>query len=192
MLRFTLLRSVPATAALLALVACGDAVTESPAAPHAAPAVAPAHVAAPVGAAPVVAAPVGAAPATLPATPPAAGAADRTLLEERSGVTTNGAFVVTWAPVPDPIPFNEAWKLAVTVARAASPTVPESGARLELDATMPAHGHGMNRTPRVITNGDGTFVVEGMLFHMSGEWNLVFHVYVGTEYGQVILRVELP
>jgi len=180
------LRSVLAACVALAVVACGDASTgAAPDAPvsvspaHALPAQAPAQAPAP-------------ALATTPVSPPAAAAATPAPVEERSGTTTNGAFVVSWVPVPDPIPFNEPYKLVVTVARAASPTVPERAARLELDATMPAHGHGMNRTPHVTANGDGTFLVEGMLFHMSGEWNLVFHVYVGAEYGQVILRAELP
>ncbi|HTE06134.1 MAG TPA: hypothetical protein VK824_08060 [Planctomycetota bacterium] len=126
-----------------------------------------------------------------PPAPPAATAAESKGVEQRSGTTTNGAFVVSWVPVPDPIPFNESFKLLVTIARAGAPLVAERGARLELDATMPAHGHGMNRTPAVTARGDGTFVVDGMLFHMAGEWNLIFHVYVGTEYGQVILRVDL-
>jgi hypothetical protein len=138
------------------------------------------------------AAPASAAPAPAPPPAPAAAAAASKGIEQRSGTTSNGAFVVSWVPVPDPIPFNESFKLLVTIARAASPTVPERAARLELDATMPAHGHGMNRTPAVTAKGDGTFLVDGMLFHMSGEWNLIFHVYVGTEYGQAILRVDLP
>lgn len=164
-----------AACAALVLVTCGDAMT------HAAPGTPPAKEA---GTPP---------PAVPPAAPPvAAAAAQPAPVEERRGVTNTGAFVVSWVPMPDPIPFNEPYKLRVTIARTATPDAPEPSARLEVDATMPAHGHGMNRTPHVTGNGDGTFLVEGMLFHMSGEWNLIFHAYAGKEYGQVILRVELP
>jgi hypothetical protein len=207
MLRAALFPTLLAASAALAPAGCGEAptspraaesATAQPSAPGAARGATPADipvtapVVAPV-AAPVAAAGDGSGDATgSAAPPPAAAAAEPRVVEERSGVTSNGLFVVTWAPVPDPIPFNEAFKLQVSVARAATPTERERAAGLEVDATMPAHGHGMNRTPHVLPNGDGTFLVEGMLFHMSGEWNLIFHVRSGTEYGQAILRLELP
>lgn len=43
---------------------------------------------------------------------------------------------------------------------------------LTIDATMPAHKHGMNYTPNVVATGDRIFQVDGMLFHMPGLWEL--------------------
>ena len=45
-----------------------------------------------------------------------------------------------------------------------------------VEATMPAHKHGMNYAPRIVGGADGRYRVEGMLFHMPGDWELVFDV----------------
>lgn len=45
-----------------------------------------------------------------------------------------------------------------------------------VDATMPAHKHGMNYAARIVGGADGRYRVEGMLFHMPGDWELVFDV----------------
>ncbi len=43
---------------------------------------------------------------------------------------------------------------------------------LRLIADMPAHGHGMNYQVRIITGDAGNYRIEGLLFHMPGEWRL--------------------
>ena len=45
-----------------------------------------------------------------------------------------------------------------------------------VEATMPAHKHGMNYTPTIVSRGDGRFRAEGMLFHMPGTWEVAFDV----------------
>ena len=41
------------------------------------------------------------------------------------------------------------------------------------DGGMPAHGHGFNTAPRVTRElDDGAFLVEGVRFHMGGDWEL--------------------
>lgn len=45
-----------------------------------------------------------------------------------------------------------------------------------VDATMPAHKHGMNYAPTIVSGTDGRYRVEGMLFHMPGDWELTFDV----------------
>ena len=44
--------------------------------------------------------------------------------------------------------------------------------KLDVDAIMPAHQHGLNYTPTIIDVGDGVFRVDGMLFHMPGIWEI--------------------
>ena len=46
---------------------------------------------------------------------------------------------------------------------------------LAVDAAMPEHEHGMNTQPQVERAGD-RFVVRGMMFHMSGYWEMYFDV----------------
>ena len=50
-----------------------------------------------------------------------------------------------------------------------------------VDATMPEHKHGMNYAPRLKANGDGRYRVEGLLFHMPGNWEVAFDVRSGGE-----------
>ena len=49
------------------------------------------------------------------------------------------------------------------------------------DATMPAHRHGMNYRPVIKPLGVGRYRVEGMMFHMAGQWELAFEVKSGRE-----------
>ena len=43
---------------------------------------------------------------------------------------------------------------------------------LRVDATMPAHKHGMNYTPSVSALESNVFEIEGILFHMPGMWEM--------------------
>lgn len=45
-------------------------------------------------------------------------------------------------------------------------------AEYTLDATMPAHGHGMMTRPLHGPLGDGRYLSEGMKLHMPGLWHL--------------------
>lgn len=49
------------------------------------------------------------------------------------------------------------------------------------DASMPAHRHGMNYKPVIKPQGNGRFRAEGLMFHMAGQWRLVFEVQSGKE-----------
>ena len=57
-----------------------------------------------------------------------------------------------------------------------------SAAQLQkVDATMPAHKHGMNYRTTINSLGKGRFRVEGMMLHMTGHWELAFEVKTGKE-----------
>jgi len=63
---------------------------------------------------------------------------------------------------------------------------------VRVDASMPAHRHGMNYQPSIVPLGEGRFRAEGLLFHMSGDWQLLFEVRAGgkTERATRDLRIE--
>lgn len=42
--------------------------------------------------------------------------------------------------------------------------------RLKIDATMPAHGHGMNYVPEIKDKGENRYTASGLLLHMPGMW----------------------
>jgi hypothetical protein len=50
-----------------------------------------------------------------------------------------------------------------------------------VDATMPEHKHGMNYAPTLNAGGEGRYRVEGLLFHMPGNWEVAFDVRSGGE-----------
>ncbi|MBI5791030.1 MAG: FixH family protein [Rhodocyclales bacterium] len=52
---------------------------------------------------------------------------------------------------------------------------------VKADASMPAHKHGMNYRPTIKPLGNGRFRVDGMMFHMAGQWQLAFEVQAGKE-----------
>jgi len=66
---------------------------------------------------------------------------------------------------------------------------PES---VRVDASMPAHRHGMNYRPSIVPLGNGRFRAEGLMFHMPGDWQFLFEVRSGgrTERASDDLHVE--
>jgi len=119
----------------------------------------------------------------------AASASSRTGAREER-VSEAGLYRVTIAPETGAIPLGtiHSWVVEVETA-AGEPFVPT---RLAFDGGMPQHGHGLPTAPRVTRSlGAGRFLVEGVRFHMGGDWTLrvevvgppgadvaVFHVQV--------------
>lgn len=71
---------------------------------------------------------------------------------------------VQWRAEPG-LAVGKPFALAVTVC-------PATAELLRVDATMPEHRHGMNYRPSITALGGGRFRVEGLLWHMSGRWEL--------------------
>ena len=88
--------------------------------------------------------------------------------------------------LPDPIPLNEPFSLKAWVG-----PKPES-TQLVVDAGMPHHHHGMNQQPQIEQQADGSYTVDGMLFHMPGYWEIYFDITRGpvTERAQVSVEIE--
>ena len=97
-----------------------------------------------------------------------------------------GSYIVHVLPTPDPIPDNHSFTLDVWVRDIREGSEPRDDVAIEVDAAMPEHGHGMNRLPRVAVEEDGRFRVSGMLFHMTGNWEL----YVDVTRGAVTERAQ--
>jgi hypothetical protein len=95
------------------------------------------------------------------------------------------SYVVVWRADPAPIAVSRHFALDVVVCPKAGAVPPKS---LAVDATMPAHRHGMNYRPTIAAAGAGRFRVEGLMFHMPGAWEIAFDVAAadGTE------RVRVP
>lgn len=59
---------------------------------------------------------------------------------------------------------------------------------VRVDADMPAHRHGMNTKSETFDQGGGSYLVEGMLFHMKGDWVITVELIDG----EVTEKVEYP
>ncbi len=96
---------------------------------------------------------------------PAAASQPRAL----EGLTDAGSYRVRARPAVEPLTLHRMhdWIVGIELVGTASeiPTV------VEFDGGMPAHRHGFVTRPRVTRNlGGGEFLVEGVKFHMPGEW----------------------
>ncbi len=79
---------------------------------------------------------------------------------------------VSYQPVTDPVPLNTHFRLRVNVQDLKTSRPPEPPISLTADADMPEHNHGMQVSPEVQYLGKGQYEVRGMLFHMTGYWEL--------------------
>ncbi len=52
---------------------------------------------------------------------------------------------------------------------------------IRIDATMPAHGHGMNYRPAVTRAAPGRYKFTGLMLHMPGTWRLTIDLVQGAK-----------
>ncbi len=105
--------------------------------------------------------------------------------------TDGGTFAVTVKTNPQRIPLNEPFELLVNL-RVLREVDDPNPLWLRVEATMPAHAHGMTTRAVVEQVGDGKFAVKGLLFHMAGDWEIVLHVAKGRirEQSRTLVRIE--
>ena len=98
-------------------------------------------------------------------------------------------YVVAYVTVPTPIVANEHFAIDFVVCPRAGPATPDS---VRVDASMPEHRHGMNYRPTIVASKNGRFRAEGLLFHMSGRWDLTFELAgaAGTERLSATVELE--
>ena len=85
--------------------------------------------------------------------------------------TADGRFVVALQPPPNPPAINQihSWRIVLTTPAGA----PVNQARIAVDGGMPQHGHGLPTRPQVSAEpGDGSYLLEGMKFSMTGWWQI--------------------
>jgi hypothetical protein len=118
-----------------------------------------------------------------------------------TGPSENGVFLIHLRPRDPSVPLNRVHDWLIRVTRPDGELV--SPNRIAIDGGMPQHLHGFVTQPRVTgILDDGEHVIEGMKFHMSGEWtinlevvaqNLVDSAVVGVVVGpQFDARFDSP
>ena len=83
-----------------------------------------------------------------------------------------GGYYVKFETTPADIPLNEEFQVSIHTYAAEEPTTILTDVTIQIDAQMPEHNHGMNQMPLVTTTDEGT-IAEGMLFHMTGYWEVM-------------------
>lgn len=81
-------------------------------------------------------------------------------------------FVVDWRVEPAPVRLGEFFTVVFSACERRGQRV--SG--VKVDATMPAHQHGMNYAPTVTSESEGLFRANGLLLHMPGHWEFTFEL----------------
>jgi hypothetical protein len=82
-----------------------------------------------------------------------------------------GVYRVALVPPAQAPAINQmhSWKVKLATPDGA----PVRGARFAVDGGMPQHGHGLPTQPRVTREvEDGTYMLDGMKFSMTGWWEL--------------------
>jgi hypothetical protein len=80
-------------------------------------------------------------------------------------------FIVSLQPPAVPPAINQihSWQVKLSSADG----VPISHAHIGVDGGMPQHGHGLPTRPQVTRElADGTYLLEGMKFSMTGWWEI--------------------
>jgi hypothetical protein len=95
-----------------------------------------------------------------------------------------GQVQLAWQAEPVPITVGRPFELRVSVC-------PEEARLVRVDAMMPSHRHGMNYRPSIASTGPGRWQVQGMLWHMSGHWQMRFDVEAGGTMHVLRQDVEL-
>ena len=85
-------------------------------------------------------------------------------------------YVLAYRTMPAPVPMGRHFTVDLVVCPRSGAAVPD---RVQVDAHMPEHRHGMNYKALVKPLGSGRFHAEGLMFHMPGRWELLFDVQDG-------------
>jgi hypothetical protein len=89
--------------------------------------------------------------------------------------TVSGKYLIQYQFNPDSVPKNEHFSVKISLSLKNENTMPD-GLTIKVNADMPSHGHGMNTEPEIKQLSSGEFLVDGLLFHMGGDWELYIDV----------------
>jgi hypothetical protein len=88
-------------------------------------------------------------------------------------LATGAHYTIAYKTAPSTIKAGEHFAVDFTVCPIGKAPMPRT---LRVDASMPEHRHGMNYKTTVTARGPGRYRAEGLLFHMSGRWQIAFDV----------------
>jgi len=114
---------------------------------------------------------------------------DTGIVENREALSDQGQYRVWIEPNPDPVPPLDVFSLQVRVEDATSSTPVEDLSALVVDATMPAHEHGMTVSPEAVDLGGGVWDASPFKFHMTGHWEITVDLTRGEDVERAVFNV---
>ena len=104
--------------------------------------------------------------------------------------TDLGRYRIAYASTLQPLAINSIHAWVISVADADGQ--PVENAELAVTGGMPAHDHGLPTAPRMTRNlGGGSYLVEGMRFHMGGAWEVTLAIMGPDGRDSLTLRLNL-
>jgi hypothetical protein len=97
-------------------------------------------------------------------------------------------YTIVYKTVPEPVKVGTHFAVDFAVCPRAPADAPRT---VRVDASMPAHRHGMNYRPVVTAKSAELFRAEGLLFHMPGLWELTFDVDGGGRIERLTSPLQL-
>lgn len=105
-------------------------------------------------------------------------------------LTRSGYYRISYVSRLEPIPINKihSWVLHVVTPEGE----PVEGAQISVTGGMPAHDHGLPTDPKMTRAlGDGEYLLEGMRFHMQGEWELLVTIEADGRRDSVVIPLTV-
>ena len=110
--------------------------------------------------------------------------------DDESWVSDAGHFTVSFESELQPLAINKIHSWVLHIEDSDGKAI--SGARIKVNGGMPEHNHGLPTSPGVTaTLEDGNYKVEGMRFHMRGNWEIRILIDIGTERDSVTIPLNL-
>lgn len=95
---------------------------------------------------------------------------------------------VAFVPRPMPPPVGRHFELHFVVCDGAGPG---GATKVQVDADMPAHRHGMNYRASVLPLGSGVYRAQGLMFHMPGRWRVMFDIEIDGRTQRATHEIEV-
>ena len=112
------------------------------------------------------------------------------LLLQAPGTANAGGFIVTYTTPDGPPEINRMHSWILYVESDSGEAV--EGAQIEVDGGMPAHDHGLPTRPQVTEElGGGYYRLDGVRFHMSGQWEMIVTIQSDESEETVVISLNL-
>ena len=105
-------------------------------------------------------------------------------------ISKSGQYHLRYQSKLEPVIINQihSWVIQVTNRQGH----PLQGAEITLEGGMPEHDHGMPTRPVISESLEkDEYVVEGIRFHMRGQWELVFNIMTDAGMDTLLVPLEL-